>query len=181
MNQNIRGLKERRRKGKKRTLTSDNTQGGEKWSPAKPHRDPRTSITRKSPQDTSEGQPSSKPRRCNRTTLVGRDLAMTMHHRRNRRVTHILDHTTHRHHMCLGCGQKAARDRDYATTPVCRIMALHHRCNRRATRIRDHTMHRHQLCHGCSRKVMRGRDDAMTHVCHTMTLHHRHNPRATRI
>jgi hypothetical protein len=83
------------------------------------HRDPGTTIMRKSPKDMKEGQPSSRTRRSSRTALVRRDPAPALHHRRNRRAARIRDHTTHRHHLCRGCGRKVARGRDDATTPVC--------------------------------------------------------------
>ena len=66
-----------------------------------------------------EGQPSLRTRRSNQTALIRRDPAPTLHHRRNRRAARIRDNTTHRHHLCRGCGRKVARGRDDATTPMC--------------------------------------------------------------
>jgi hypothetical protein len=99
-----------------------------KWPPHKPmgrladenSSQPKYSDHKEEPRETQEGHHSTSPRRSNRTALDRRDLATTLHRRRNRREARNRDHPTHRHHPRRGGCRRVARGRDDATTPVCR-------------------------------------------------------------
>jgi hypothetical protein len=85
--------------------------------------------------------------------LVHRDPTTTLHHRRNRRASHIRDHTAHRHHLRQGCGRKVTRGRDNAAPPVCQQLELKGIAKQRCT----HRVLRHGAPSMCQRAPTRTR------------------------